>query len=97
LIKFNTNLKNYFDLKKLFMKIYSIGIHTLLVECGKDLTYKMISERLFNEFYLFKSNKILLNNNKVSIFKISNTLKQNFKHKKLINTYLDKDRLIHYS
>ena len=54
-------------------------------------------ERLFNEFYLFKSNKILLNNNKVSIFKISNTLKQNFKHKKLINTYLDKDRLIHYS
>ena len=87
---------NYFDLKKILLKIYSLGIQTLLVECGKELTYKMISRKLFNEFFLFKGAKIIKNKQKIEVFNIKKKLNQKFKNKNLINTYLDKDKLIHY-
>ena len=35
LINLKIENNNYFDLKKLFKKIYNIGIHSLLVECGE--------------------------------------------------------------
>ena len=87
---------NYFDFYKIFKKIYNLGIHNLLVECGKNLTYKILSQNLFNEFYLFKSNKSLKNNNKINILNISNKLNKIFMNKININTYLDKDILMHY-
>ena len=49
-----------------------------------------------NEFYLFKSNKNLYNKGKINVLSINKILNKNFKSKKNINTYLDKDKLIHY-
>jgi len=95
LIKHEVELNGYFDLKKLFKKIYNLGIHNILVECGRNLTYKMLKSNLFNEFYLFKSNEKLSNKRKFSILNIKKILK-NFNNKKQTNTYLDKDKLIHY-
>jgi len=87
---------NYFDLKKIFKIIYKLGIHNLLTEGGKSLTKNMISKNLFNEFYLFKSNRIIHSKAKIKVFDIKNYLDTKFKNSNLINTYLDKDRLIHY-
>ncbi len=77
-------------------KIYNLNIHTLIVECGKILTYKMLSKKLFNEFYLFKSNNILNNKHKIKVLDIKKKLNKAFKNKNFINTYLDKDTLMHY-
>ena len=96
LIYVDIEINKYMSLKKIFMKIYNLGIHTLLTECGKNLTNKILSQNLFNEFYLFKSNKNLHKKNKISINIIKYNLNKIFKYKKKINTYLDKDALIHY-
>ena len=60
------------------------------------LIYDMIAKNLFNEFYFFKSNKELNSKNKVCILSIKNNLNKKFKKKYFVNTYLDKDILIHY-
>ena len=96
LIYFNVDSDNYFDLKKILKKIYELGIHTILVESGKKTIYKMISKNLFNEFFLFKSNIILNNKDKINVFDIKRKLNYKFKNKNFVNTYLDKDRVIHY-
>ena len=68
----------------------------MLAEGGKTLTYNMISKRLFNEFYLFKSNKILNNKGKINVLNVKRNLDKKFKNKNFVNTYLEKDSLIHY-
>ena len=93
---FNVEEDNYFDLKKILKKIYELGIKNLLIECGKILTQKMISNKLINEFYLFKSNKNINNKGKIKVSNIIKTLKRKFNKEKIVNTYLDKDILIHY-
>ena len=85
----------YFNLKVVFAKIYKLGIQNILVECGNNLTNKILKSRLFNEFYLFKSNKKLTNKRKISILNINKNLKV-FNNKVSVNTYLEKDTLIHY-
>jgi len=96
LILFKVENDNYFDLKKLLKKIYDLGIYSLLVECGSILTHKMISKKIFNEFYLFRSNKILNNKDKINVLNIKKNLNKKFKNKVFVNTYLDKDTLMHY-
>ena len=96
LINLKVEENNLFDLKKVLKKIYEIGIYTLLVECGRILTYKMISKKLFNEFYLFKSNKSLFNKDKINVLDIKRKLNNKFRSRNFVNTYLDKDTLMHY-
>jgi len=96
LIYFKTENDNYFNLKKLFERIYQLGIHSILVECGKLLTKKMLFKSLFNEFYFFRSNKMLNLRQKINVLDIKRNLDKKFKNKDFVNTYLDKDTLIHY-
>tara|TARA_B100000686_G_scaffold255689_1_gene267209 strand:+ start:24 stop:1124 length:1101 start_codon:yes stop_codon:yes gene_type:complete len=96
LIHFNLNKNNQFDLKLILKKIYQLGIDKLLVEGGKKLTYNFLKLNLFNEFYLFKANSLLLNKGKNNISPIIKLLSTKFYSKKKINTYLDKDKLIYY-
>tara|TARA_B100000427_G_scaffold275017_1_gene243384 strand:- start:580 stop:1677 length:1098 start_codon:yes stop_codon:yes gene_type:complete len=95
LIKQEILKDGYFDLNKLFKNIYDLGIHNVLVECGKNLTYKILKSRLFNEFYLFKSNKKIANKGKISVLNINRNLKF-FKNKIQVNTFLDNDKLTQY-
>ena len=94
-IKQNLSTDGYFNLTDLFKKIHNLGIHNLLVECGNNLTSKILKYNLFNEFYLFKSNKKIVNREKISVLSINKNLKI-FKKKIKVNTYLDKNTLIHY-
>ncbi len=96
LINFNVNDDKNFDLKKIFKKIYNLGIHTLLIEAGKNFTYSILSQKIFNEFYLFKSNKILNNKDKINVLDLKRLLDKEFQNKYFVNTYLDKDKLMHY-
>jgi len=93
-----TDLNNYgnMDLKFIFKKIYETQIHNILVECGSKLTNNILKEKLFNEFYLFKSNNKIISNDGLNVKIIDKNLKKIFKSKENINTYLDKDLLIHY-
>ena len=96
LIFFKVEKDHYFDLQKILKKIYNIGIHNLLIECGKSLTCKFISKKLINEFYLFKSDKIIKKKHNMNILNIKRNLNTIYRNKNYINTYLDNDELIHY-
>ena len=96
LIYSDLNKYGNMDLKFIFKKIYEEGIHNILVECGSKLTNNILKEKLFNEFYLFKSNNKIISNDGLNVKIIDKNLKKIFKSKENINTYLDKDLLIHY-
>ena len=96
LFNFNVDSNNNFDLKKIFKKIYNLGIHTVLIEAGKTFTFNFISQKIFNEFYLFKSGKILNNKDKINVLDVKKLLDKEFKNKYFVNTFLDKDKLVHY-
>ena len=83
------------DLKKVFSKAYNIGIGSIIIEGGKELTKSVLKDKLINEFYLFKSKKKLGNlgkNNIVDLKKIINF----FKNKESIETFLDGDKITRY-
>ena len=96
LIYLKSNNYGYIDLKTIFKKIYNLGMHNVLVECGRILTNNILKEKLFNEFYLFKSSKKLINREAINVKNITKNLSITFKDKKSVNTYLDKDSLLHY-
>ena len=86
---------NNIDLKKVFSKAYNIGIGSIIIEGGKELTKSVLKDKLINEFYLFKSKKKLgkLGKNKFSDFK---KIINFFKKKENIETFLDGDKIIRY-
>ena len=91
-----TDTDNFFNLKKIIKKCYDLGIHSILVESGKKLINNMILKNTINEFYLLKSDKVLTNKKKINVSIINKNLNKMFKNKKFVNTYLDKDKLIHF-
>ncbi len=96
LIKINIDKDKYLNLKDIFKEIYKIGISNVLIECGPNLTNKLLNLNIINEFYLFKSEKKIKASNSINIIKTQKILSNKFKFKKIINTFLDKNRLIHY-
>ncbi len=96
LIYQNVNNNQNFNLRKISQKLYSLGLHRILVETGKNLMTNFLNENLLNEFYFFKSDKIISNRDKINISSLVKMINKNYKNKKKINTYLDKDILTHY-
>ncbi len=96
LIFLDLNKYGDIDLKTIFKKIYYLKLHNVLVECGNNLTNNILKENLFNEFYLFKSNNKIIGKDKINVKSIYKDLNITFKKKKIVNTFLDKDLLIHY-
>ena len=96
IIKSSLTKKGYFDLKLVLKKLYKLEIRNLLVEGGDDLSGSFLKNKLFNQFYLFKSPKIL---NKSAPYKDFNHLKyliHNYKTKSKINNKLSKDTITLY-
>ena len=85
-----------FNLKKITQKLYKLNLHRILVESGRDLMTSFLNEKLLNEFYFFKSDKIISNKNKINISSLIKMIENNYKNKKKINTYLGNDTLTHY-
>ena len=86
---------NNIDLKKVFSKAYNIGIGSIIIEGGKELTKSILKDKLINEFYLFKSKKKLGKLGKNNIFDFKKTL-YFLKKKENIETFLNGDKIIRY-
>ena len=96
LIKSNLTKIKYFDLKLVFKKLYKIGVRNILVEGGNILSGSLLRNKLLNQFYLFKSPKIL---NKSLPYKDFNQIKyliHNYRIKSKINNKLNKDTITLY-
>ena len=96
LIYQNVNNSKNFNLRKISQKLYTFGLHKLLVETGKDLMTNFLKENLLNEFYLFKSDKIISHRDKINISSLVKMINKKYKNKKKINTYLNKDTITQY-
>ena len=90
------NEEGNFDLSTIVKKIYSLGIYTLLIEGGVQLTDNFIKSKLFDEFYLFKSKKKLKNIGRLSMSELIPKLSKYFKFKENVDTYLESDKLTRY-
>ena len=96
LIYLKLNQNNHFDLNDVLKKINTVGVNYLLVEGGKKLTMNFLESNFFNQFYLFKGSKKLGIRGKLKITNIIKKLSVKFNFYKKINTFIDKDELIHY-
>ena len=67
-----------------------------MIEGGKEITYSLLNNGSFNEFFLFISPKYLKNKGLLKVSNIKSNLSMIFKNIKLNETFLDKDNLIHY-
>ena len=73
-----------------------MGCRNLLIEGGNKLTTNIFKKRLFNQFYLFKSPKILSKLTDHKEFKCFKDLSQNYKTKNKINTKFGNDLITLY-
>jgi diaminohydroxyphosphoribosylaminopyrimidine deaminase/5-amino-6-(5-phosphoribosylamino)uracil reductase len=96
LIKSNLLKNGNFDVKLILKKLYKIGCRNLLVEGGNDLSKSIIKKKLFNQFYLFKSPKILSKLVDYKDFNCFKELSHKYKSKNKINTQLGKDSITLY-
>ena len=96
LIKSNLIKNEYFDFKSILIKLYRLGCRNLLVEGGNDLSKNILTNRLFNEFYIFKSPKKMSKKVNYKDFNCLKYLSQNYKNKSKINTILGKDTVTLY-
>ena len=96
LIKSNLSKNDNFDFKLILKKLYALGCRNLLVEGGNDLTKSILKKKLFNQFYLFKSPKILSKLVPYKDFSSFKDLSQKYRSKSKINTQLGKDSITLY-
>ena len=96
LIKSNLTKKKYFDLKIILKKLYKIGIRNILVEGGNDLSGSFLKDKILNQFYLFKSPKVLTKSSNYKDFNQIKYLIQNYKIKSKINNKLTQDKITLY-
>ena len=96
LIRFKVDDKKLFDLRKVLKKLYSLGTRSLLIEGGDKITKYLIKNRIFDKFYLFKSQKKLLTRRKNLIFTSFDILNNKYKKKFKISSKLVKDKITIY-
>ena len=96
LIKSRINKQNRFDIKIILKKLYNLGTRNLLIEGGDVLTRYLVKNKIFNEFYLFKSQKNFSTSSEYLKFNSLNVLNQKYKKKIDLNLNLRKDRITLY-
>ncbi len=88
--------KNQLDFNYILKTLYKYEISSILIEGGKSLTYSLLNNDFFNEFYLFISSKDLKNKGLLKVSNIKSSLTSKFNNIKFNETFLDKDNLMHY-
>ena len=97
LIKAKLNNSKQLDLKPIMKKLYSLGFRNTLVEGGDLLTTNLLKNKIFNEFYLFKSQKKLPTNSDFVKFNGLNVLNKKYLFRQKINSSYGKDTITHYN
>ena len=96
IIKSSLNKNKQFDLKKIFKKLYVLNIRNLLIEGGDKITKNLLKTNLVNQFYLFKSDKILSVNKKHQFFTSFDILQKKYDKMPKIASKINNDRIIIY-
>jgi len=96
LIKSDLLKNGNFNIKLILKKLYKLGCRNLLVEGGNNLSKNIIKNKLFNQFYLFKSPKSLSKLVSHKEFNCFKDLSQKYKSKNKINTRSGKDSITLY-
>jgi len=97
LIKLSNKSDGFFDLKLILNKIYLLGCRNLLVEGGKTLTNNFLENNLFNQFFLFQSNRNLGKNAKLNVASQLRQLSFKYKTKCKLNSFTGNDIIYLYS
>ena len=96
LIKSPLDKKKQFILAKILKKLYTLGICSLLVEGGDKITKSFLKNRLFDEFYLFESQKSLSKNDEYKLFTSMNLLNKKYNLNQKKSSKLANEKLIIY-
>ena len=91
-----TDKKNKLDLFYILNKLKKMNIMYLLVEGGVKLTKSFLTQKLFNQFYLIKSNINASDKEKKIKYKISNNFSQFFRYKENIKTFTENDKITRF-
>jgi len=97
LIKLVNKSNGFFDLKLILNRIYLLGCRNLLVEGGKTLTNNFLKNNLFNQFFLFQSDKNLGKNAKLNVASQLRQLSFKYKTKCKLNSFTGNDIIYLYS
>ncbi len=97
LIKAKLNNSKYLDLKSILKKLYSLGFRNTLVEGGDLLTTNLLKNKIFNEFYLFKSQKKLPTNSDFVKFNGLKVLNKKYTFRQNLNSTYGKDIITQYN
>ena len=96
LIRSKIDNKGRFDIKVILKKLYKLNCRNLLVEGGDELTNYLLRNKIFNTFYLYKSDKNLSKKNEYLNFNSLNLLKQKYKKKIDLKLDLGKNKITLY-
>jgi diaminohydroxyphosphoribosylaminopyrimidine deaminase / 5-amino-6-(5-phosphoribosylamino)uracil reductase len=96
LIKSKIDKDKKFDFKIIMKKLYNLGLRNVLIEGGDDLTKYLLKNRLFNQFYLYKSPKKLSKLYEYKEFTGLKILKKNYKNKLNLKSDFGKDKITLY-
>lgn len=88
--------KNKLDLLYILNKLKKMNIMYLLVEGGVKLTNSFLNQKLFNQFYLIKSNINASDIEKEKKYKILNNFSQIFRYKEDIKTFTGNDKITRF-
>jgi diaminohydroxyphosphoribosylaminopyrimidine deaminase/5-amino-6-(5-phosphoribosylamino)uracil reductase len=97
LIKVKLKNSEQLDLRQIMKKLYSLGFRNTLVEGGDLLTTNLLKNKIFNEFYLFKSQKKLPTNSDFVKFNGLNILSKKYPFRQNLNSSYGKDTITLYN
>ncbi len=97
LIKAKLKNSKQLDLRPIMKKLYSLGFRNTLVEGGDLLTTNLLKNKIFNEFYLFKSQKKLPTNSDFVKFNGLNILSKKYPFRQNLNSSYGKDTITLYN
>ena len=96
LISSKIDNKGRFDIKSVLRKLYKLNCRNLLIEGGDKLTNYLLTNKIFNRFYLYQSNKKLPKKLEYLNFNSLNLLKQKYKKKINLKLNLGKNKITLY-
>ncbi len=95
-LKSNIDNNKRFNPSIILKKLYTLGCRNVLVEGGDELTKNFVSNKIFNQFFLFKSSKDLSKSFEFKEFSGLKILKKNYKKRLKINSNFGKDTITLY-
>jgi len=93
LIKSRLDKNKNFDFQDILKKLFKMGCRNLLIEGGGILTNNLLKKRVFNEFYLYKGQRVLSKLSDYLKFEDFDLLREKYKKKISLNLRLGRDKI----